>query len=63
MGCALKATDAGARVTLIRRGTPLGTCVNIGCVPFLNHDSGGFDIRTTFAGKAVLTARAPRRRW
>ena len=33
MAAALKATEHGARVTLIERGTIGGTCVNIGCVP------------------------------
>lgn len=33
MAAALKATERGARVTLIERGTLGGTCVNIGCVP------------------------------
>ena len=33
MAAALKATEQGARVTLIERGTLGGTCVNIGCVP------------------------------
>ena len=33
MAAALKATERGARVTLIERGTIGGTCVNIGCVP------------------------------
>ena len=33
MAGALKATERGARVTLIERGTIGGTCVNIGCVP------------------------------
>ena len=33
MAAALKATEQGARVTLIERGTIGGTCVNIGCVP------------------------------
>lgn len=30
---AIRATEAGARVTLIERGVTGGTCVNIGCVP------------------------------
>ncbi|KPV41302.1 hypothetical protein AN478_01545 [Thiohalorhabdus denitrificans] len=30
---AIRAQDAGARVTLIERGTLGGTCVNVGCVP------------------------------
>lgn len=30
---AIKATDAGARVVMVERGTPGGTCVNVGCVP------------------------------
>jgi mercuric reductase len=30
---ALKATERGARVTLIERGVIGGTCVNVGCVP------------------------------
>lgn len=30
---ALRATEVGARVTLIERGTLGGTCVNVGCVP------------------------------
>ncbi|TAN02442.1 MAG: mercury(II) reductase [Rhodanobacteraceae bacterium] len=33
MAAALKATERGARVTLIERGTIGGTCVNTGCVP------------------------------
>ncbi len=33
MAAALKATEDGARVTLIERGTLGGTCVNVGCVP------------------------------
>ena len=33
MAAALKAVEAGARVTLVERGTIGGTCVNIGCVP------------------------------
>ncbi|MEF8794757.1 MAG: mercury(II) reductase [Thiohalorhabdus sp.] len=30
---AIRAADAGARVTLVERGTLGGTCVNVGCVP------------------------------
>ncbi|MEC4683588.1 MAG: mercury(II) reductase [Nitrospirota bacterium] len=30
---AIRASDLGARVTLIERGTLGGTCVNVGCVP------------------------------
>ena len=30
---AIKATEAGARVVVIEKGTPGGTCVNVGCVP------------------------------
>lgn len=33
MAAALKATERGARVTLIERGTVGGTCVNVGCIP------------------------------
>jgi mercuric reductase len=33
MAAALKATDQGAKITLIERGTIGGTCVNVGCVP------------------------------
>lgn len=33
MAGALKATERGAQVTLIERGTLGGTCVNVGCVP------------------------------
>jgi len=33
MAAALRATERGARVTLIERGTIGGTCVNTGCVP------------------------------
>lgn len=33
MAAALKASEIGARVTLIERGTIGGTCVNTGCVP------------------------------
>ena len=31
--CAIRAAEAGARVTMIEAGTVGGTCVNIGCVP------------------------------
>lgn len=30
---AIKATEAGARVVMIEKDTPGGTCVNVGCVP------------------------------
>jgi mercuric reductase len=30
---AIKATEAGARVVMVEKGTPGGTCVNVGCVP------------------------------
>ena len=33
VAAALRATDLGARVTLVERGTMGGTCVNVGCVP------------------------------
>ena len=33
MAAALKATERGARVTVIERATLGGTCVNTGCVP------------------------------
>jgi mercuric reductase len=33
MAAAITATERGAKVTLIERGTIGGTCVNIGCVP------------------------------
>ena len=33
VAAALRATDLGARVTLVERGTLGGTCVNVGCVP------------------------------
>lgn len=33
MAAALRATEDGAQVTLIERGTIGGTCVNVGCVP------------------------------
>lgn len=33
MAAALRASENGARVTLIERGTIGGTCVNVGCVP------------------------------
>ncbi len=33
MAAAIKATEQGARVVMIERGTIGGTCVNIGCVP------------------------------
>lgn len=32
-GAAIKATELGARVAMVERGTVGGTCVNIGCVP------------------------------
>lgn len=31
--CAIRAAEAGAKVTLIEAGTVGGTCVNVGCVP------------------------------
>ena len=31
--CAIRATERGARVTMIEQGTLGGTCVNVGCVP------------------------------
>lgn len=31
--CAIRAVEAGARVTMIEAGTLGGTCVNVGCVP------------------------------
>jgi mercuric reductase len=33
MSAAITATEAGARVAMVERGTIGGTCVNIGCVP------------------------------
>src|SRR5680860_406680 len=30
---AIKATEAGARVVMVEKDTPGGTCVNVGCVP------------------------------
>ena len=33
VAAALRATDLGAKVTLVERGTLGGTCVNVGCVP------------------------------
>lgn len=30
---AIRATEAGARVVIVEKGTPGGTCVNVGCVP------------------------------
>ena len=31
--CAIRAAEAGARVTIVESGTLGGTCVNVGCVP------------------------------
>lgn len=31
--CAIRAVEAGARVTMIESGTLGGTCVNVGCIP------------------------------
>ena len=33
MAAALRASEGGARVTLVESGTIGGTCVNVGCVP------------------------------
>lgn len=33
MAAAIRAAEAGAKVTLVERGTLGGTCVNVGCVP------------------------------
>jgi len=33
---ALKATDHGAKIAMVERGTIGGTCVNVGCVPSKN---------------------------
>ena len=33
MAAALKATERGARITVIERDTIGGTCVNTGCIP------------------------------
>lgn len=33
MAAAIRATEAGARVAMVERGTVGGTCVNVGCIP------------------------------
>ncbi|TAL71912.1 MAG: mercury(II) reductase [Rhodanobacter sp.] len=62
MAAALKATEQGARVTLIERGTIGGTCVNTGCVPskILIRAAQVAHVRTSSPFDAGISAAAPR---
>ncbi len=62
MACAIKAADAGARVTVIERGTLGGTCVNIGCVPskVMIRSAEIARTRGTSPFDDGITAQAPR---
>lgn len=58
-GAAIKATDLGAKVAMIEKGTIGGTCVNVGCVPskhllgvgkisyYRNHGHAGLEMRSS----------------
>lgn len=61
MAAALKATERGARVTLIERGTIGGTCVNTGCVPskIMIRAAHIAQLRRTSPFDASLSAQAP----
>ncbi len=75
MAAALKATENGAQVTLIERGTIGGTCVNTGCVPskimiraaHVAHTrrrspfDGGIDVCAPLIHREVLLAQQQRR--
>ncbi|MGH9139386.1 MAG: mercury(II) reductase [Acidimicrobiales bacterium] len=60
---AIRATEAGARVVMIERDTPGGTCVNVGCVPskaLLAAAETFHRARThTFAGVPTLDGAGP----
>ncbi len=63
---ALRAAEAGARVTLIERGTLGGTCVNVGCVPskillraaHVAHLHGQHPFRGIAASRPIVDRRA-----
>ncbi len=61
MAAALKATERGARVTLIERGIIGGTCVNIGCVPskILIRAAQVAHVRSTSPFDEGISAQAP----
>jgi len=56
-GAALRASELGAKVAMVERGTLGGTCVNIGCVPSKTLIRGAESLhraqRTAFDGVAV----------
>ncbi|MGH8479787.1 MAG: mercury(II) reductase [Gammaproteobacteria bacterium] len=64
--CAIRASEEGAEVTLIERGTLGGTCVNVGCVPskimiraaHLAHLQSGHPFEGIKKRTAVLDRRA-----
>jgi mercuric reductase len=60
---AIRATDAGARVVMIERGTVGGTCVNVGCIPskalIAAADAHHHSRRHAFAGIPHLEGAAP----
>lgn len=62
MAAALKATEQGARVTLIERGTIGGTCVNTGCVPskIMIRAAHVAHLRTSSPFDAGISAATPR---
>ncbi len=62
MAAALKATEQGARVTLIERSTIGGTCVNTGCVPskILIRAAHVAHVRTASPFDDGISAAAPR---
>jgi mercuric reductase len=68
--CAIRAAEAGARVTLIEAGTVGGTCVNVGCVPSkimiqaahiahaqAHHPFDGLDKNPPVINRAALVAQ------
>lgn len=61
MAAALKATERGARVTLIERGTIGGTCVNVGCVPskIMLRSAHVAHLRRESPFDASISAQAP----
>ncbi|MCG2581408.1 MAG: mercury(II) reductase [Marinobacter sp.] len=62
MAAALKATERGASITLIERGTIGGTCVNSGCVPskILIRAAYIAHLRNESPFDAGLSARSPK---
>jgi len=61
-GAAIRATNLGARVVVIERGTVGGTCVNVGCVPSKTLLAGADAFHTAashpFAGLPTLAGPA-----